>query len=60
MGFLSFLGQVVKILFGYGLGFLLMIGGVGALGQGYNIIGGLVALFGFVLLLFGVYSEREL
>lgn len=60
MSFVSFLKQVLKMLFGYGGGFLLIIAGIFTFSQGNGVIGGILTVVGFLLALFGVYSEREL
>lgn len=60
MSFIKFLKQVAKMGFGYGGGFILMIAAVGVFTQGQTTVGGILGLISIILLLFGVYSEREL
>lgn len=59
MSFVSFLKQVGKMGIGYGLGFLLLAFGLFAYSMQDNPLGILLAIIGFVLLLFGVYTERQ-
>ncbi|WP_312908483.1 hypothetical protein [Natronosalvus caseinilyticus] len=58
MSFVRFLGWVAKLAFGYIGGFFLVFAGIMIAAQGSSIIGGLVGLAGFVLMLFGVYTEK--
>lgn len=58
MSFVAFLKQVGKMALGYLGGFFLIMAGVLIAAQGSTLLGGLVTLAGFVLALFGVYSEK--
>lgn len=48
------------ILFGYGGGTLLILIGIFMMSVGNTIMGGILGIVGFVLMLFGIYSERGL
>ena len=60
MSFVNFLKQVGKLAVGYLGGAFLLIVGLIAMSFGSGISGGLVAIIGFVMLLFGVYTEKEM
>jgi len=60
MGFGTFLKQVGKVAFGYGLGFLLSIAGIMTYSFGNTGTGAVLFIVGAVLVLFGVYSEKGL
>ena len=60
MSFASFIGQVLKMGVGYLGGFVLFFSGTMAYGQGFQVIGGLMAVAGAILFLFGIYTQREM
>jgi hypothetical protein len=60
MGFANFVKQVLKTLFGYGGGFLSGFAGIMVFGQGNSVIGAILMIVGFLLVLFGIYSEKGL
>jgi|GEM_PF-6558229 len=59
MSFATFAKNVGKMLFGYVGGFLVLFAGIFAHARG-NELGMVVAVAGFILILFGVYVEREM
>lgn len=60
MSFVNFLKGFLKIALGYVGGGFLLFAGMMAFVYGDDIIGTLLAVVGFILILFGVYSERGL
>lgn len=60
MSFTAFLGQVAKVLFGYGGGFIALMAAAGMAAQGYRSTAVVLGIIALVLMLFGVYSEGNL
>lgn len=60
MSFVNFLKSVAKIAFGFIGGFILLFAGIMTAAQGEQGIGYVAAFVGIILILYGVYNEREL
>lgn len=60
MSFGQFLANVGKMAFGYVGGFVLFLTGSLTYSVNGSILGVIVAILGAILVLFGVYTEREM
>lgn len=60
MGFIDFLIGVAKVAFGYVFGGIVFFAGLMAYAQGEDVIGPIIAFVGIIIVLFGIYSEKNL